>query len=530
MARMPLMPNKDRIRKAKTVQFKGMNRNKSSSDGDIYSLTNMTLDDLPVLSARKKRHCVIDTVSEPHGMISHDKLYFVSGTKLKCMDGNAVTDIMTVGNNDKAMTAMGAYLLIWPDKMFYNKDTGEYGSLEAAYTGTASIDNGFYAGEAAELNTITFRSAGAASAFKVGDGVKIQYGDTEISAIVREIPSSDTALVFYENTFPVAVSSTTVTVTRSVPELDFVCTNENRVWGCKGDRIYASKLGDPFNWEAFDGISTDSWQVDVGSAGDFTACISYRGYPTFFKEEHIYKVYGSKPANYQVMASASLGVKEGASKSLAVAGEVLFYLSRAGVVAYSGGIPQRVSEALGDTTFENPVAGSDGKKYYLSAKETNNYFGWVYDTDKNMWTSESVDALNSTAWHDGLYMLTESDGLWVIGGESVPSSAVLERDISSGIVFGDFYENDPNKKGVSKLQIRMELAAGASGYVYIMYDSSGLWEVVKEVANSAQTTGKRSFYLPLIPRRCDHFKISITMTGEWSLYSLVRESYSGSEL
>ena len=67
-----------------------------------------------------------------------------------------------------------------------------------------------------------------------------------------------------------------------MPELDFLCENENRLWGCKGDTIYASKLGDPFNWNVFDGVSTDSYAVDVGSAGDFTGCFAYRGYPVFF--------------------------------------------------------------------------------------------------------------------------------------------------------------------------------------------------------------------------------------------------------
>jgi hypothetical protein len=44
------------------------------------------------------------------------------------------------------------------------------------------------------------------------------------------------------------------------------------------------------------------------------------------------------------------------------------------------------------------------------------------------------------------------------------------------------------------------------------------------------TTRKRSYYLPVVPRRCDHFRLKIEAEGDWRLYSLVRESYSGSEL
>ena len=29
-----------------------------------------------------------------------------------------------------------------------------------------------------------------------------------------------------------------VTLARTVPSMDFICVNENRMWGCKGDTIY----------------------------------------------------------------------------------------------------------------------------------------------------------------------------------------------------------------------------------------------------------------------------------------------------
>lgn len=99
-----------------------------------------------------------------------------------------------------------------------------------------------------------------------------------------------------------------------------------------------SKLGDPFNWNVFEGLETDSYAVDTGSAGDFTGCVSFLGYPVFFKEDHIYKVYGSIPSNFEVMGSATLGVAKGCGGSLAIAGERLLYLSNSGVMIYSGGI------------------------------------------------------------------------------------------------------------------------------------------------------------------------------------------------
>ena len=91
-----------------------------------------------------------------------------------------------------------------------------------------------------------------------------------------------------------------VTLKRQVPDMDYLCVNENRLWGCKGKTIFASKLGDPFNFYVFDGLPTDSWSVDDLSEGDFTGCATYLGFPIFFKERSIAKVYGTHPSNYQL--------------------------------------------------------------------------------------------------------------------------------------------------------------------------------------------------------------------------------------
>ena len=73
---------------------------------------------------------------------------------------------------------------------------------------------------------------------------------------------------------------------------------------------------------------------------------------------------------------------------------------------------------------------------------------------------------------------------------------------------------------------RQELSEGAAVTIAMMFDSDGVWQEVKSL--TAQK--KRSYYLPIIPQRCDHFRIKITGIGAWKLYSLVRESYIGSEI
>ena len=364
MQGLPVLPNTDGLRKQMQVEFGGYDHNLGADEGSIWDMENLCGDLSPMLTPRPQR-TKIRTLSTPNGIAAKDGLFWVDGANFYFNN----TKKGTVTNSKKTFCALGAYLVIFPDKAYYNTVTDKFGSLEATWSGTASFQDGTYAGESAAGNSIV--TNGSPFPFEVNEAIVIS-GSTQSSnnktAIIREISDDKKTLRFYENSFTNA-SGQRLTLKREVPDLDFICENENRLWGCKGDTIRCSYLGNPFIWDNYDTVSTACFAVDVGSAGDFTACTSYLGYPIFFKEEHIYKVYGDKPSNFQVMGSASLGVEAGSGASLAVAGERLMYLSRAGIVVYAGGIPQSAYRPFGTEDYHNAVAGSDGRRYFVSMQD-----------------------------------------------------------------------------------------------------------------------------------------------------------------
>lgn len=254
-------------------------------------------------------------------------------------------------------------------------------------------------------------------------------------------------------------------------------------------------------------------------------------YPVFFKEDHIYKVYGSMPSNFEVMGSATLGVADGSAGSLAIAGETLFYLSRTGIVAYSGGIPQPVGQAFGLERKKNAVAGSDGLKYFVSMQGENGGWGLhVYDTQTGMWhTEDETRATHFARWGGNLYLLSGDGDIWAVGRPQgiEPDAEGWEGSFSWKAEFGDFTEGSPNKKGVSKIQIRLELDEGAEVQVWLQFDTDGEWQ---KVSSALGEGAKRSYYLPIIPRRGDHYRMKLEGAGGCRVYSLVREFYAGSEL
>lgn len=317
------------------------------------------------------------------------------------------------------------------------------------------------------------------------------------------------------------VEENNVTIKKTLPDMDFIISDDNRLWGAKGNTIYGSKLGDPTNFNVFDGLSTDSYSVDVGNAGDITAALTYGGYPTFFKEDGIFRLYGDKPSNYQIMPTMKQGVKAGCAKSLAVAGEVLYYISRNGIMAYAGGVPTKADEALG-FVVKDGVAASDGQKYYISAYDGENYGLYVYDTAKGMWHKED-DLQLTYATYDKAVLGLAADGRLLALTRGVDGEE--ESEIDWAVEFADMTYGSPFQKGIVKVNIRFSIGkADAEAIAEISYDG-GEWEMIRDFRGA----GKRSNILPVVPHRCDHFRLRLRGKGVCDIYSLAVQYYHGSE-
>ena len=531
---LPGMKYADKITKSQQVKFGGLNRSVSATDGEFSAMRNLTSDHFPVMACRRPRvQC--RKLDAPGGLFSWEGLCWVDGTDFY-FEGEKKG---TVSEGKKVFASLGSYVVIFPDKCWYNVDSGAFGSLESRWEGESLVfGEGEYAGAMAAANAIYCVGVKWEDYFKPGDavtisGCTIEPGNNK-TLIIREI--QDNALYFYENSFTVSDPERLYTeegalcIERTVPDLKYVCENEGRLWGCNDTTIYACKLGDIFNWNSMDGLDEDSWAVDSGSAGVFTGCVSYRGYPTFFKEDHIYKVYGSFPSNFEVLGSSTLGLLKGCADSLAVAGETLFYLSRNGIMAYTGGIPQPMGVAFGTDMYKNAVAGSDGLKYYASMQGQDDAWGlYVYDTQSGLWCQEDqTQAVGFSRSNAELYMLDVDGRLWIVTNpRTVPDGAQVEESVQWEAEFADFTDGSPNAKGLSKLQIRLELEAGAEVTVWLQLDSDGQWQKVHDIRGE---TKKRSCYIPIIPRRADHYRLKLTGVGGCKIYSLTREFYVGSEL
>ena len=326
----------------------------------------------------------------------------------------------------------------------------------------------------------------------------------------------------------------TITIKREMPTMDFIVESKNRLWGChygvanNGDvvnEIYASKLGDFKNWNCFMGLSTDSYVASRGTDGPFTGAITHLGYPIFFKERHMHKVFGDYPATYQIQDTACRGVQRGSEKSLAIVNEVLYYKSTMGVCAYDGSLPQEISYALGDVQYSNAVGCSHGNKYYISMKDRSGvYHLFVYDSAKSMWHREDeTEVKDFCSCRDELFYIDAKDNAIKTMGNSGTS---YEKKVDWMAETGAIGTASPDKKYVSRLTVRMSLDIGTRVSFFAQYDSIGEWEPLCTMTG----TTLRSFSIPIKPKRCDHFKLRIVGEGDARIYSIAKTIEGGSDL
>lgn len=508
--------------------FGGYNHSDLIEENEWYEMTNMSGDNFPALSPREPRGKVND-VSKANGLFAKEELVYVDGTNLYY--GNEV--VATVLDTEKQFVSMGAYLIVMPDKIAYNTVTGEVENLEnewtasddttVTYSSTNWTGGEISSSDAATYTYVKIAANGIDEGFSQYDGVEITgciQENLNKTAILYEV--GEGYVIIIGDAEDMFTQTGSLSLKRKMPDMDFLCESENRIWGCKDNEIYACKLGDPKNWACYEGITSDSMAISVGSDGDFTGCVNYNGYVLFFKEECLHKLYGSKPSNYQVTTTAMRGIEKGSERSLCIVNEVLYYKSQSGILAYSGGVPQKVSDQLGSETYSDAVAACLNGKYYVSMRDSSgerNLF--VYDTAKNIWFREDTADISEMVYCSGnIYYLDESKkGIYKVHGDD-------EGSFLWSVTSGPLTENDLDRKYLKSINFRAWMEAGSFMEIMTQYDSDPEW--IREAVHHCQRAGQ--YVIPVYPNRYDTMRICIRGRGKVKIYQMDRVIEKGSEV
>lgn len=542
-----------------TGHFGGLNRNAGAADGEFAEEENLSSDQYPVLTVRPPRE-QMKTKGEIRALLSGDGLIYVEGTDLVLPDRRVALGLSSEG--EKQLCAMGSFILVFPDKKYASTlEPEDFGSLEKTFRadreiiltpcdleGTARLPDhvgadapedpaggevwldtankalkqwsaaaGMWVRE--ETGYVKLEAPGIGAGFRVYDGVRLSgAGDLDGANTLWAV--EENALVVSGLRAEAGTLPAGTAICRRVPDMDFVVECGNRLWGCRAGKnadgeavneIYASRLGDFRNWESYLGLTTDSYAVSVGSPGAFTGAVAYLGNPIFFKEDCLYKIFGSYPAAFRVQMTPCRGVQPGCGKSLAIAGETLYYKSTLGVCAYDGAMPREIGQALGPGPFRSAVGAAWGSLYYLSMEEAGESSLFVFDAPKGIWHRESgLGARALTACQGKLYAADEDGSLWRLrGGETGEKVTWMAR---TGKL--DFSQKGRHLIGIA---LRLELARFSRAEVLVRCDGFGPWKRVGAVVGQGT-----AFTLTVKPRRCNAVEVELRGAGDMRLYSLTR--------
>lgn len=556
--------------------FAGLNRGDRIGDGEFSAMENLSSDRYPLASTRKKRGLFAQP-KNAQGLIARDTLCWVDGSRF-VVNGYGVELGLSERPEDcpKRLVSMGAYVVIFPDKKYINTlELSDFGNLEAEYRsgGTVTLTPSNALGEvllpgytqpeepkdpenmALWLDTsqqppvlvqwsagsgmwvsvdstyVRLAAPGIGRAFQAGDGVSIQGAPETVASQGVIVLAQEDYLVVPGLLGTELTWQEPITICRQVPQMDYVIECGNRLWGCRYgpnrageivNEIYASKLGDFKNWSCFQGASTDSYVMSLGAEGPFTGAIQHLGYPLFFRENCLHKVYGSLPENFRLQTTPCRGVQKDSGESLAIVGEVLYYKSAAGVCAYDGALPVEVSRELGTEEYGRAAAGGFRGKYYISMEDSGGApHLFVYDTLRRLWHREDgTRARCFCACREELFFLDEVGNIW---GELGRGTA--EESLPWLLETGDLAA-EPERRYLTRLSLRLYLAPGARARLSVRYDEEEGWHPLAVLHGGPLGT----VTVPVAVRRCDHLRLRMEGTGEMRLYDLTKTIQRGSDV
>ena len=517
MARLPyLNPNPNRNMHVQ-AQFGGLNQQLVVNGGEFADQLNASNRFFPAIAARRPRGTTQTQLTNPNGLIYKNHLFWVDGTK--CFyNGNEISGL-TVTNGKKTLVGMGAYILIFPDKKQYNTKDGTVKNLEATYTqsGTATFAPTF---TGSVLTRITVN--GIHNYFDKYDAVEISGCSNSAYNTTKIVKEKGTNYIVVDGTLSAQFTQASGLIfKRKVPDMDYVCEKDNRIWGCSSanHEIYASKLGDASNWYTFEGISTDSYAVTVGSDGPFTGCVSHLGHVIFFKENTIHMMYGDRPSNFSLNTAALPGVREGCAESIEIVNETLYFVGRNGVYSFDGSVPDKISENITEE-ISDAVTTQENGNLYMSCKLNGMQTILCYDPRLHTWCKEDGDVFKLACYGEGHgYYINKDNKLATLTGNDTD---VIEWMLESG----DIKEDSILTKYISKLMFNFWLAKDSEATVYIKCDDSPMY-----VRKGTITADKdKTYTMPITPQRCEKYRYRIRFKGDGKLLSSARYVEGGTEL
>lgn len=298
--------------------------------------------------------------------------------------------------------------------------------------------------------------------------------------------------------------------------------HNNRVFGVKGNQIFASKQGDFKEWNVFEQLNTDSWATDVAGAVTFKTIGTYQNHVVVQSEVNMFELYGYKPANFQLQETVKVGSFVHGYVEI---NSALYFVNREGIYVFTGGLPRKISGNL-DMAIESAEVGSDGRRLFASVNVGASYKLFVYDTETGTFYQEDNLRVLQFALHAGYLHAMCNDGKIIIfNANNSHSQTWPPETVEWAFTTTELKEDTSARGGIKTIEIYCEMGERASMNIFVKGDSDPDWAMVK----SFDSETHRNLLIPVIlSKNC--YKIKVEGRGYVKISSIKRTVQRGGRI
>lgn len=489
----------------------------NTSGRKIISMKNLSPTSYPCLSPRDPYYIWEMSYGITSLGVIDGHVYYTRSTAF-FYDGKLIG---AVSGGKKKFLNFASKVLIFPDNKCFDTQTMTLTNLSSSVeTNIAFINSDLGVHAIKSENS----SVNLANTFYAGQGILISGSGNSIVDGYHYITGVDknSGLLYFNNYEfgSASIASVKCVITNEVPSMDSVCICHSRVWGVKGNKIYASKVDDPKAFCAFGRDEKDSYKYEYCDTDAFTYIAEYGGSPVVFSSSAIYKIYGDNANNYELdILSKSGGILAEDIGSVAEIDGELYYISHGRPVKFTGVKSVYIkSFPVGDVS--KGVGAAKRGVYYLSCTDEyldNRFF--IYDTDSDSWYEQDALWISGFVAIDGnLYGLSSNEAYLLDFDKDAPTDTSHEGMVDSELVLDDVYDIG-NMLYPARIIVRAQLGFGANISFEICYDGNLEWESINEIVGDGE--GVYSILIP--PKKCSSFKLRVKGKGYYCIKNIAVE-------
>lgn len=568
-----------------TTVFLGYDHNPVIQEGAWYDMENMTGDQTPLLAVRQKRGKVA-TLTRGLGLYAKEQLAWIDGEDLyfggKKVEGVSLSTAEAM--LPKQMVSMGAYLVVWPDKVYVNTvNVTDCGKIDASYTTTTTatvsmcrgdgtdydmskitigssapenpannamwIDTSDsthilmqyseYSGEWSQVATtyVKIEAEGIGENFSQYDGVTVSGVEAtgEISeAVQAELDTLNNTVLLYEAgedyivvaglIEKVVECKNGIKVARSAPDLDYITESNNRLWGCKYGMVDGAVVNEIYASKLGD---LKNWSCFMGLSTDsYTVSVGSDGRFTGCATVAGSPVFFKEDCLHKISGTipSSFSVQTSQCR---------------GVQEGCGLSLQTVNETL----------------FYMSRSGVMSYDGSLPSSVSDCLGGVRYYNAVAGATGDKYYIsMEDSGGTWHLFCFSTKTGMWHREDNTHAIAFGRkgdelyYLDNSGNimavngTEGTKEDAVSWYVVGGMTGYDVAGQKYLSRYNIRMQLEQGAEVslaleydsngkwvdkgkvkgTSTRTFMIPVIPRRCDHVRLRLSGKGMARIFSVAR--------